>query len=149
MEIVCLARVAPYGCVTSTQTSSQQHIVVRVLQFWPGGCLAGLPSVDPDMPIAVEQRGNVVMAEVVGWVEPVGFCLFRVNVGMVYDKECPSGSDSCKQGLLSGAPRRVTQRRIKRSNQVVAANSKRCVFECGTHPVHPDACLSTASRCAC
>ena len=55
----------------------------------PFGCL--------DVPAVAEQRGDVLVRDVVGRVEPVGLGLLGVDVGVVHDQQRPAWSHGVEQ----------------------------------------------------
>ena len=127
-------------------TASHYDVVVRVLSLRAGRHLAWSSPVDTDIPIIRKQFNDVVVTEVVGGVEAMRLCPFRVDVGVMHDEKDAMRGDRRDKCLFGLARVRVTQGRIERGDQIEAARGNRGIFESGLHPLHVDGGLPGSMR---
>jgi hypothetical protein len=104
---------------------------------------------DTDIPVIRKQFNDVVVTEVVGGVEAMRLCPFRVDVGVVHDEKDAMRGDRRDKCLLGLARVRVTQGWIESGDQIEAARGNRGIFESGLHPQHVDgACRARCAACS-
>jgi hypothetical protein len=130
----------------SPLTASHYDVVVRVPSLRAGRHLAWSSPVDTDIPVIRKQFNDVVVTEVVGGVEAMRLCPFRVDVGVVHDEKDAMRGDRRDKCLLGLARVRVTQGWIESGDQIEAARGNRGIFESGLHPLHVDGGLPGSMR---